>query len=322
MMEFILFFYTLIIMLFAALAAATCLSGFLVSHRKSFAYGMVMFVAYFFDVSIVFYHDFVVHNESLDPAAFYDINSPVMFIICGAAVFGSLWLYFCEKAGMYNPVGEILPTVMFVAMSAAVLIFITEPHLRIFLFFINRSVFLAVIFVFYFYNYFSTSAKNRPQVRPKPIYVQVAILITIGIVSENAIFQLFTNPYDFEKSIAPFWFFAERSIAENMLFIWLAIMLSIDACRTISVHFNKAPLPSTDRSIKNIDNLLPSYCAKYNLSAREGEILRMILMGSDNSQMASSMHLALSTVKKHVHNIIAKVNVDNKNDIIRDFWRS
>ena len=119
MMEFILFFYTLIIMLFAALAAATCLSGFLVSHRKSFAYGMVMFVAYFFDVSIVFYHDFVVHNESLDPAAFYDINSPVMFIICGAAVFGSLWLYFCEKAGMYNPVGEILPTVMFVAMSAS-----------------------------------------------------------------------------------------------------------------------------------------------------------------------------------------------------------
>ena len=113
MMEFVLFFYTLIIMLFAALAAATCLSGFLVSHRKSFAYGMVMFVAYFFDVSIVFYHDFVVHNESLDPTAFYDINSPVMFIICGAAVFGSLWLYFCEKAGMYNPVGEILPTVMF-----------------------------------------------------------------------------------------------------------------------------------------------------------------------------------------------------------------
>lgn len=166
-MEFILFFYTLIIMLFAALAAATCLSGFLVSHRKSFAYGMVMFVAYFFDVSIVFYHDFVVHNESLDPAAFYDINSPVMFIICGAAVFGSLWLYFCEKAGMYNPVGEILPTVMFVAMSAAVLIFVTEPHLRIFLFFINRSVFLAVIFCILFLQLFFDECKKSASSAPK-----------------------------------------------------------------------------------------------------------------------------------------------------------
>ena len=33
------------------------------------------------------------------------------------------------------------------------------------------------------------------------------------------------------------------------------------------------------------------------------------------------MHLALSTVKVHVHNILQKSGQANRQELIRDFWR-
>ena len=47
-----------------------------------------------------------------------------------------------------------------------------------------------------------------------------------------------------------------------------------------------------------------------------------VLLGKDNQNIASEMHLALSTVKVHVHNILQKTGHTNRQELIQDFWKT
>lgn len=49
-----------------------------------------------------------------------------------------------------------------------------------------------------------------------------------------------------------------------------------------------------------------------DLTAREWEILRLIEQGRSNQQIAETLVIELGTVKNHVHNILYKLNVQNR----------
>ncbi|WP_418381095.1 LuxR C-terminal-related transcriptional regulator, partial [Adlercreutzia sp.] len=49
---------------------------------------------------------------------------------------------------------------------------------------------------------------------------------------------------------------------------------------------------------------------------------RYVLVGKDNQNIASAMHLALSTVKVHVHNILQKTGHANRQELVQDFWKT
>jgi DNA-binding NarL/FixJ family response regulator len=49
-----------------------------------------------------------------------------------------------------------------------------------------------------------------------------------------------------------------------------------------------------------------------DLSEREREILRLIVDGSDNGQIAEQLHLSPSTVKNHISNILDKLGVEGR----------
>ena len=51
-------------------------------------------------------------------------------------------------------------------------------------------------------------------------------------------------------------------------------------------------------------------------------MLRYVLVGKDNQNIASAMHLALSTVKVHVHNILQKTGQPNRQALVQDFWKT
>jgi DNA-binding NarL/FixJ family response regulator len=49
-----------------------------------------------------------------------------------------------------------------------------------------------------------------------------------------------------------------------------------------------------------------------SLTAREAEILRLIAEGLSNKEIAQQLYLSLYTVKNHVHNILEKLPVNNR----------
>jgi DNA-binding NarL/FixJ family response regulator len=64
--------------------------------------------------------------------------------------------------------------------------------------------------------------------------------------------------------------------------------------------------------LERLDGELPG-----GLSERETEVLVLVARGLSNAQIASSMHLAEATVKRHLANVYEKIGVGSRSEAIR-----
>jgi DNA-binding CsgD family transcriptional regulator len=60
-----------------------------------------------------------------------------------------------------------------------------------------------------------------------------------------------------------------------------------------------------------------SLAKRHKLTARELEILGLILEGQSNEQVAAVLSLSRATVKWHMHNIFAKTNTSSRENLLR-----
>ena len=59
----------------------------------------------------------------------------------------------------------------------------------------------------------------------------------------------------------------------------------------------------------------------YKLSNREAEVLRLVVLGKSNQEIADELFLAVDTVKTHIHNILVKTEQQNRTTLILHFWK-
>ena len=55
---------------------------------------------------------------------------------------------------------------------------------------------------------------------------------------------------------------------------------------------------------------------EFNLSKREIQILRLLCDGKNNNEVSKLLSISVNTVKKHISNIFAKLNVDSRTQLI------
>ena len=56
---------------------------------------------------------------------------------------------------------------------------------------------------------------------------------------------------------------------------------------------------------------------RYKLSAREAEVVRLVLKGLDNQKIADELHISLATVKTHINNIFKKTGAESRFELAR-----
>ena len=66
---------------------------------------------------------------------------------------------------------------------------------------------------------------------------------------------------------------------------------------------------------------MPFFRDIYKLSHRETEVLRLVVLGKTNAEIAEELYLAVGTVKTHVHNILVKTNQKSRDDLVVQFWK-
>ena len=115
-------------------------------------------------------------------------------------------------------------------------------------------------------------------------------------------------------------FFPERNFAENALVLCCGFAACTSAWRSLSLRRTEPPTQGGASLETFIDQNLAAYAAARQLSKREAEVLRLVLLGKDNQNIATSMHLAPSTVKVHMHHILQKAERANRKELIQDFW--
>lgn len=315
----VLFYYTLTIMLIVAIAASTSVSAYFVSRRKTFAYSAATMLSYFFDVALVFQHDFVAPNIELTSDTFWDISNPVALTVTGGLLLAFLWLTVCQFLNEKRTAVKWAPTVVYLAWSIGSLAVFDAPRVREFMFFSGReaAMFLmaALIEVRYRTIGKETALYNVMRKHHKGFLACLAIVVLITL--ENVYMQLMFDPNTADRA---FRFFAERSFSENLLFVMLALFVMRACSNELHLRYEKPPSREDEMVEESIDRVLPRYVEMHELSKRESEVLRLIVLGKDNQNIASELTLAPSTVKVHVHNILKKTDQTNRGDLIRDFW--
>lgn len=78
----------------------------------------------------------------------------------------------------------------------------------------------------------------------------------------------------------------------------------IDAIR--AVHAGKRRIPP------EIANEIGQYAADDALTEREIEVLRRVATGQSNKQIAAELSVSESTIKAHIHSILAKLNASDR----------
>lgn len=316
-MGFVLFHYTLFVLLASILASATCLSAYLVSRKRLMLYAFFGFLFYFFDVAWVFQDDFFT-GSTVGLGSAYALIMSLALVLTGGGFLTSFWLLVCDYLGESRKALKVAPLVVFVVGSVAVLLIMPEGDARSFWFYFMRELYLFWMLVFAGGWYLLTKNDDeRSRLRRhRWLYVFLWVL-GILVVLEDAFVFLVPEPILFgARMYAP-----ERNFSENVLMLCCAFFACRDATRALSMRFERPPMRGGGRQEELIDENLLVYGRRHQLSDRECEVLRYVLLGNDNQNIASSMHLALSTVKVHVHNILQKTEQPDRQALTRDFWK-
>lgn len=68
---------------------------------------------------------------------------------------------------------------------------------------------------------------------------------------------------------------------------------------------------------------IDSFIAKYNITAREAEIVRHIYQGMTNKEIADKLFVTVQTIKDHTHRIYQKTDVKSRaqlTSLLRTFF--
>ena len=52
------------------------------------------------------------------------------------------------------------------------------------------------------------------------------------------------------------------------------------------------------------------------------QVLKLVLLGKNNQEIANELFLAVGTVKAHVHNIMKKCGESSREELTLFFWKS
>ena len=97
----------------------------------------------------------------------------------------------------------------------------------------------------------------------------------------------------------------------SLMFSLTIVLFAITFSRIYSQNHSTADAPTTPEEFHNV------FSAKYDLSAREIQILDEILERHSNKEIASILYITEATVKFHVKNLLRKTNCKNRNELIK-----
>ncbi|MEG0016789.1 MAG: helix-turn-helix transcriptional regulator [Gordonibacter sp.] len=319
-MSFVLFHFTIVVLLASVLTSATCLSAYLVSHKRLMLFAFLGFLFYFFDVAWVFQDAFAFAGGDVALGNSYLLVRSLASVVAGGGFLVSFWLLIGDYLGETRRVLLIAPGVVFAAGSIGMLVLLPESDLQRFLFYSMRGALLLWMLLYLAYRYVAAKdevEKNRLK-KHRTIYVLLWVL-GAAMVAEDAYSFLFSGAAQ-ETNILSY--FAERNYVENVLMLCCMFYAFRAAFRSLALRFDRPPKQSDKLKETIAGGSLMMYGKRHQLSEREQEVLELVLLGKDNQNIASSMHLAPGTVKVHVHNILQKTAQPNRQTLIQDFWKT
>lgn len=128
-----------------------------------------------------------------------------------------------------------------------------------------------------------------------------------------------------------------RSLSEDILSIYHCIaairiffpLLQIEGKEKMEVlDVPSAQIENTDFIAEPEEKKIPAdntyskfylFCKLYQLTAREQDILKLLLQDKNNEQISDELFISLGTTKSHIHNIFVKLEINKRRQLIEKY---
>lgn len=321
-METAFYLYTIVVMLACVAAGAVSLSAYFVSRRHSFLYASIMLLFYFLDLALIFQHEYLGQNMEYSIAQFYTIDHPQLKALLALGTLEPIWLILCDFMNERRRIWRIAPALAFVAASELVVWCLPVDEFRQWLFYTLRQAFLLWCIGYAVFRYATSKSeveKARMR-RQEPVLIVTAALCLCIIIEDVAMILVFDSSVFASAALLPL-YISERNFSENILLLVFSFFTLRAASNTLRLRFKEPPAADAPDTQAYVDEMMPAFCERYGLTARERVILEQVLQGKDNQNIASSLQLALGAVKAHVHNILKKTGVSTRQELTQLFWK-
>lgn len=321
-METAFYLYTIVVMLACVAAGAMSLSAYFVSRRHSFLYASIMLLFYFLDLALIFQYEYLGQNMEYSIAQFYTIDHPQLKALLALGTLEPIWLILCDFMNERRRIWRIAPALAFVAASELVVWCLPVDEFRQWLFYTLRQAFLLWCIGYAVFRYATSKSeveKARMR-RQEPVLIVTAALCLCIIIEDVAMILVFDSSVFASAALLPL-YISERNFSENILLLVFSFFTLRAASNTLRLRFKEPPAADAPDTQAYVDEMMPAFCERYGLTARERVILEQVLQGKDNQNIASSLQLALGTVEAHVHNILKKTGVSTRQELTQLFWK-
>ena len=320
-MNTLMFFYTLAILVVCIVTAVLSLAAYASSRRRIFVYGCGAFICYAIEMTEIFFFEYTLQNQTFPASEYYAVTMPAFRTIIATALQACIWLIALDLLDRHSKELFAIPLGIFAATEITILAIMPVGPVRQYLYYTVRQAFLIFVGSYIFWCIrTSDSAEYKARLSRLKRPLIIGAVLVIAIMLED-----FYNILIVPMSLAPSWlqlYLSERNFSENVFVCYFAALLIAYAYHVLSIRMKEAPEEKdVDDLDRHIDEQMPFYRETYKLSPREAEVLRLVVLGKSNQEIADELFLAVGTVKTHVHNILVKTEQENRTTLILHFWK-
>ena len=316
------FVYSVCIMLVFFAAAIFSLAAYLVSERKSFVPQVTLFVFYIIELAGILGNEWLMQNLAFSPENYYEISSPILRVITGTGMIASLWVMMLRMLDIHDVRVAVTLPALFAVACTAVLVLMPSGQMRQFTFYTLRQAFGAFILIYAFVRWSTSkdSAYRERLGKHLTSFVVLCLLVLVVFFEDLWVIVLAPMPNPDESSLILY--LSERNFSENVLMLFIAYHCIRKALNLIKLRFMQPQAEGGGAGdlASHISEALPAYAKKNSLSARESEVLSLVLAGKDNRTIANELFLSEGTIKSHVHNIMKKTGTSTRDELKKSFW--
>ena len=317
-MNTLMFFYTLAILVICIVTAVLSLAAYASSRRRFFIYGSGVFICYAIEMTEIFFFEYTLQNQSFPASDYYSITMPVLRTLVATASQAFIWLIAMDLLDKHSKKQFVIPVATFFLSELLIIVAVPYGPIHQWLYYTMRQVFLVFVGLYIFWTaHKSTQVELKARVNNQRKHLIIGAILVGCIVAED-----FYNILVVPMSLAPSWlqlYLSERNFSENIFACYFAILLIIYAYHVLSIRMQEEKnVSDLDR---HIEEQMPFYRNAYKLSNRETEVMRLVVLGKSNQEIADELFLAVGTVKTHIHNILVKTEQQNRTTLILHFWK-
>lgn len=320
-MNSLFFFYTLGILVICIVTSVLSLAAYASSRRRIFIYGCALFALYATEIVEIFFNEWLSQNMAFPISEYYDITMPITRTLVVTGVQACIWLMATDIVDKHSKRLTAIPVGIFFVSNVLVLELVPVGPWQQWLYYTSRQAFLYYVMGYMAWVYLRSPDKEfRARLgRFRVAFFVILALITAVLVEDTYVILL--RPASATSS----WlllYLSERNISENILACFFAVIMITYAYRVLSIRMKEAPVKEdVDDLERHIDEQLPFFCEAHKLSKREADVLRLVILGKNNQEIAQELFLAVGTVKTHVHNILVKTERKSREALILGFWQ-